>query len=281
MCYGLVNSFEKRGVMSGATSRFLATNPDDYERFMGRWSTRLAAPFLKFSGVEPGDRVLDVGCGTGALTIALAERGSKAIGIDVSEPYLASARRHRSHPNIKYDLCDVRLLPYPDASFDACVSTLVLDIIPEFDQVVQEMRRVTRPGGAVASGVFDFWGGFSASALVYDTGSVLDEGIRTLRDDVRAHPLVRANGQAEVWRRTGLVSVVEEPIVTSFDYAAFDDYWASFSTGPTRIAPRLSALPAELSTEIERNVRAGYLAGMPDGLRSFAIIVRAVRGIVS
>jgi hypothetical protein len=142
------------------------------------------------------------------------------------------------------------------------------------------MRRVTRPGGVVASGVFDFWGGFSASALVYDTGSVLDEGIRTLRDDVRAHPLVRANGQAAAWRRTGLASIVEEPIVISFDYAAFEDYWASFSTGPTRIAQRLTALPAELRAEIERNVRAGYLAGMPDGPRSFAIIVRAVRGIV-
>jgi SAM-dependent methyltransferase len=266
--------------MSGVTSRFLATNPDDYERFMGRWSTRLAAPFLKFSCVQPGGRVLDVGCGTGTLTIALAERGLKVVGIDASEPYLASARRHRSHPNITYELCDVRLLPYPDASFDGCVSTLVLDIIPEFDQVVREMRRVTRPGGLVASGVFDFWGGFSASALVYDTGSVLDEGIRALRDVVRAHPLVRANGQAEVWRRTGLVSVVEEPIVISFDYAAFEDYWASFSTGPTRIAQRLSALPAEQRAEIERNVRAGYLAGMSDGPRSFATIVRAVRGIV-
>jgi ubiquinone/menaquinone biosynthesis C-methylase UbiE len=116
----------------------------------------------------------------------------------------------------------VRRLPY--ASFDACVSTLVLDIIPEFEQVVREMRRITRPGGVVASGVFDFWGGFSASALVYDPGSVLDEGIRTLRDDVKTHPLVRANGQAEVWRRTGLVSVVEEPTVISFDYASFEDY---------------------------------------------------------
>jgi hypothetical protein len=105
-------------------------------------------------------------------------------------------------------------------------------------------------------------------------------GIRTLRDDVRAHPLVRANGQAEVWRRIGLTSIVEEPIVISFDYVSFDDYWASFSTGPTRIAQRLSALPGELRGEIERNVRSAYLAGMPNGPRSFAIIVRAVRGIV-
>jgi ubiquinone/menaquinone biosynthesis C-methylase UbiE len=88
----------------------------------------------------------------------------------------------------------VRRMPYPGTSLDACVSTLVLDIIPEFEQVVREMRRVTRPGGVVASGVFDFWGGFSASALIYDTGSVLDEGIRTLRDDVRA---IRSCGRTD------------------------------------------------------------------------------------
>jgi hypothetical protein len=68
--------------------------------------------------------------------------------------------------------------------------------------------------------------------------------------------------------------------VLGFDYAAFQDYWSSFSTGPTRIAQRLTALPAETRAEIERHVRAAYLAGLPDGPRSFAIIVRAVRGIV-
>jgi SAM-dependent methyltransferase len=266
--------------MNNTTSRFLATDPDEYEHFMGRWSRRLANPFLAFAAIQPGDRVLDVGCGTGVLTFALAQRGAKAVGIDASEPYLASARRLRSHTDITYELGDVRHMPYPDASFDACVSTLVLDIIPEFEQVVSEMRRVTRPGGVVASGVFDFWGGFSPSALVYDTGSVLDVGIRTLRDNVRAHPLVWANGQAEVWRRIGLVSVVEEPIVISFDYASFDDFWSSFSTGPTRIAQRLTALETGPRIEIERHVRAGYLAGLSDGPRSFAVIVRVVRGVV-
>ena len=63
-------------------------------------------------------------------------------------------------------------------------------------------------------------------------------------------------------------------------YASFDDYWSSWSTGPTRIAQRLQTLPTELCSEIERRVRAGYLAGLPDGPRSFAVIVRAVRGIV-
>jgi hypothetical protein len=80
--------------------------------------------------------------------------------------------------------------------------------------------------------------------------------------------------------KTELEDAVEVPIVLGFDNADFEDYWSSWSTGPTRIAQRLQALPSKLCTEIERQVRAGYLAGMPDGLRSFAIIVRAVRGTV-
>ena len=88
------------------------------------------------------------------------------------------------------------------------------------------------------------------------------------------------NGQTEIWRETGLVGVAEVPIVTSFDYASFEDYWSSISTGPSRVAQRLTASPSRLRGEIEQHVRAGYLAGLPDGPRSFAIIVRAVRGIV-
>jgi hypothetical protein len=101
-----------------------------------------------------------------------------------------------------------------------------------------------------------------------------------LRDFLKARPLVQANGQAALWRRTGLSNVVEVPIVISFDYDSFADYWSSFSTGPSRIGQRVAGLPAATRSELERHVRAGYLAGMPDGPRSFAIIVRAVRGTV-
>jgi hypothetical protein len=169
---------------------------------------------------------------------------------------------------------------YADASFDACVSALAIDVIPEVDQVVGEMRRVTRSGGVVASGMFDFWGGFSAADLVWDTASVLDEGMSALRDQRKARPLAWANGQAEIWRRTGLVNVVEVPIVISFDNTSFEDYWSTFSTGPSPLGQCVEALPAALRAEVERHVRAGYLAGLPDGPRSFAIIVRAVRGVV-
>ena len=266
--------------MSNSLPGFLATDPQVYEHFMGRWSARLAEPFLDFAGVEPGSTVLDVGRGTGTISLALAKRGAKTVGLDASEPYLDGARRLRSHSNVTYEHGDACHLPYASASFDACVSTLAIDVIPGVGLVAAEMRRVTRPGGVVACGAFDFWGGNSVLDPVLDTGAALDQSIRTLRAQIKARPIVWANGQANLWCQAGLVDVVEVPIVLSFDYTNFEDYWSSFSTGPTRIAQRLTALRSGLRSDIEQHVRAGYLAGLPDGPRSFAVVVRAVRGTV-
>jgi SAM-dependent methyltransferase len=268
------------GMMTDSLPPFLAADPDAYEHFMGRWSTRLAEPFLDFAGVRSGCRVLDVGCGTGTISLALARRGAETIGLDMSEPYLDGARRLRSHTNIAYDHGNACHLQYSDNTFDACVSALAIDVIPEVNLVAAEMRRVTRSGGAVACCTFDFWGGNSVLDLVLDTGAVLDESIRTLRAQIKSRPIVRAGDQANLWHQVGLVDVLEVPIVLSFDYTNFQDYWSSFSTGPTRIAQRLTALPPSRRTEIEQYVRAGYLAGLPDGARSFAVVIRAVRGRV-
>lgn len=267
-----------RLMMSGSLPQFLATDPDVYEHFMGRWSSKLAQPLLEFAGVKASDRVLDIGCGTGVLTLAAAQLGAKATGVDPSESYLDGARRLRAHPDATYEFGDARQLRYPDAAFDACVSSLVLDVIPEAHRVVAEMRRVTRRGGTVVCAVFDFWGGLAARDLVLDTGSVFSVQISDLRDHLKSRPLVWANGQAQLWSDSGLVDVVEVPIVLSFDYTSFADYWSSFSTGPSTIAQRVMALPSDVQTKIGRHVRAGYLAGLPDGARSFAAVVRVVRG---
>jgi SAM-dependent methyltransferase len=179
---------------------FLATDAPAYEHFMARWSRRPAGPFLDFAGIKGGNRVLDVGCGTGVITAALAERGCTVIGLDASEPYLEGARRDRSHPNIVYEL-------------ERCASHVICGRLLRCLRLGPRYRchtggRSSRPRDAagpvdtVASSVVDFWGGFSPADLVCDTASVLDEGMRSVRDQRKARPIVWANGQAAIWRES-------------------------------------------------------------------------------
>jgi SAM-dependent methyltransferase len=255
------------------------TDASAYESFMGRWSELLAPLFLAVASIPSGSRVLDVGCGTGVLSKALAEAGATVVGIDVSEPYLQGARDRRSHPNITYEHGDIFHMRFEDRSFDAVASTLVLDVLPDAAPAVAEMRRVTRPGGVVASGVTDFWISPYASML-WDTAAVLDASMSEQRDFIKARPLTAANGLATLWRKAGFVEVTEVPVVTDCVYSSFADYWATFARGQGYIAARFVELPDYTRSEVERHVRAGYLAGMPDGARCIPKVTRVARGIV-
>jgi SAM-dependent methyltransferase len=260
---------------------FVANDPAGYEVYMGRWTRRLAPPFLEFVGVRSGQLVLDVGCGTGIVTAAAADRGATAVGLDPAEPYLEFARSHSARPNASYELGDAHRIGFPDDSFDAAVSTLALDVIPDPEKVGAEMRRVTRPGGVVASAIHEFRGAFAPMFIMSDLASVLDSGGRAVRDGMVAHPLVWPEGQAKMWRDLGLINVVEVPLVVPFEYLSFSDYWSTFETGQGRFGGYVMGLPDELRGELKRHVQIAYLAGMPDGPRSFSVVIRAARGVVS
>ena len=108
-------------------------NPDAYEQVMGRWSRRLAPLLIQFGGLSDGDRVLDVGCGTGSLTFTLPEIANVAsvTGIDLTEPYVEFARARNADPRISFRQADARALPFEDNSFDRAFSMLVLQFIPD------------------------------------------------------------------------------------------------------------------------------------------------------
>jgi SAM-dependent methyltransferase len=266
--------------MANAERRYNWTDPEVYESFMGRWSELLADLFLAEAGVSSSARVLDVACGTGTLSKALALSGSSVVGVDASEGYLDGARRRRSHPNIVYETGDVRALRYGDAEFDAALSSLALDVIPEIDQVLTEMKRVTRPGGIVASAVTQFLVGMPAFDLVINTGAVLEQDFDRLRSDRAGRPMFWPGHQAALWRKAGLVDVTEVPVVVDCEYASFADYWGTFIHSPGITTAALLALTEDRRAAIEQHVRSGYLLGQPDGPRSFPMMFRVARGIV-
>jgi SAM-dependent methyltransferase len=266
--------------MPNAGPQYNWSDPDAYDAFMGRWSAHLARRFVAVANVSPGSRVLDVGCGTGVLARAFADAGAHVIGIDASEGYLEGARRDRSHPNISYEHGDMHRMRFSDDQFDAAVSTLALDVVPEIEPVVAEMKRVTRPGGVVASGIHQFFGGMPAFDLVIHTAAVLDAGFDSLRSRRAGRQHFWPQGQSALWRKIGFADVTEVPVVVDCEYPSFADYWATFTGGQGIISGALIALPAEVRGSIERHVRSAYLAGSPDGPRSFPMMFRVVRGMV-
>lgn len=140
---------------------------------MGRWSRQLALPFLDFAGTGARERVLDVGCGTGALSAQLLAREASCEGhaVDLIPAYVAHARRHLPPPRPALAVGDACALPYRDDVFDRVLSLLVLHFVPQPAQAVAQMVRVARPGATVAAAVWDARGGFVAGRMFFDTAA--------------------------------------------------------------------------------------------------------------
>src|SRR5215831_17669247 len=144
---------------------------------MGDWSKTLAPLFIEFiAGIKDGNRVLDVGCGTGSLTFSIADttRASKIVGIDPSVGYLEYARANNSRPHVAFEMGDAQKLPYDDGSFDCRVSSLMIQFVPDAHKAVQEMRRVTKAGGTIATCMWDNAGGMELSQTFWDAAVAVD-----------------------------------------------------------------------------------------------------------
>ena len=253
-----------------------------YERTMGRWSRRLAPLFLDFAGAaRDGERALDLGCGTGSLTFALAGRspGAAVTGCDIAEPLLAHARVVNPDPaRIRFQAGDARALPYPDGAFDRVLSSLVLMLIPDGERAACEMARMVRPGGTVAAAVWGFRGGVVHSRLALDTAAALDPEAAAFRDRFHAGLGPRPGELAGGWRRVGLREVREADLTIRMEFADFVDFWEPMSEGNT-FGTMLRGLPAERRALIRDRAEAAYRSGEPDGPRSFAATAWAVAGL--
>ena len=131
------------------------TADDAYDRFMGRYSVELAPAFADFAGIEPGQRVLDVGAGTGALAVELVHRiGPEAVALAEPSPRFVEALRRRL-PDLEVAEAPAEELPWPDEAFDAALAQLVVTFMRDAPAGIAEMRRVVRPGGVVAVCMWD------------------------------------------------------------------------------------------------------------------------------
>lgn len=266
-----------------ASSTFLATAGEGYELNMGRWSRRLAGPFLAFSDVGGAKRILDVGCGTGHLSAAMAASGADAEvhGIDISPAYVDYARRQYPMPGITFAVGDACGLEYPDAFFDGVLSMLVLHFVPRPQAALAEMVRVAKPGATVAATVWDARGGFVANRLFFDTAAALDPSAGERRARNYTRPMTRPGEMQAAWRAAGLVDVHESVLGIRMEFASFADFWQPYLGQDGPGAEYVGGLDDASRHRLEQAVRAAYLDGEEDGPRSFAALAWAVRGKVA
>ena len=180
-----------------------------YERFMGRWSARLAPAFLDELRMPDPQRVLDVGSGTGNLTRAVAERwpGCEVIGVDPSVAFVEAARKRAigRGGRVHFEVGSADALPLDDASVDAALALLVLTFVPDADRAVAQMQRVTRPGGLLAAAVWDYGARMEMLRTLWDAAARLDPGV--VGQDEGTMPLGRPGGLIDLWQRSGLDDV--------------------------------------------------------------------------
>ncbi len=236
-----------------------------YERYMGRWSQRLVPAYLDFAGVREGQRVLDVGTGTGAVALGIEARtrSAEVVGIDVSEAFIAAAAKAAPSGRVRFEVGDAQALRFPDASFDQTMSLLVLNFVKDSSKAIAEMRRVTRPGGTMSSCVWDYDEGMQMARFFWDEAVALDPSMAP--KDQRNMKFARRGELGDAWRKAGLTAVREQALVIDQHYASFDDYWLPFLEGAGAAGAFVAALTQERRREIESRLRKRMLGDRPDG----------------
>ena len=204
---------------------------DAYDRLVGRYCPQLASALIGFAGVEPGMRALDVGCGPGALTAALARRlGAASVhAADPSEPFVEACRARV--PGVEVVVAAAEALPFPDAAVDTTLAQLVVNFMHDPEAGVREMARVTRPGGVVAACVWDYAGEMTLLRAFWDAAREVEPERGRSADEGVVMRWCAEGELAELWRTAGLRDVRFAPLVVSAAYTDFEQLWAPLPTG--------------------------------------------------
>jgi SAM-dependent methyltransferase len=276
--FGAVAFAQGSNLAEGEAKMFAASA--GYERFMGRWSRLLAPAYIAFAGVKNGDRVLDIGTGTGSLAAAVESSmpASEIVGVDPSGGFIAYAQKNAKSTRVRFEVGDAQALMFKDASFDDTLALLVMNFVPDHNKAVAEMRRVTRPGGTVSACVWDYDAGMQMLRFFWDEAVAVDPAIEP--KDERHMKLSRQGQLGDLWRKTGLTGIKEVPLTIEQGYSSFDDYWEPFTKGAGPGGAYVVSLSQDRRQQLEGRIRKRLLGDRQDGPFTLKAKAWCVRGEV-
>ena len=264
---------EQAGEWDGADGEYWATYHEEYERLLGVFDATL----VEAGDVRSGDRCLDIGCGTGATTRALASRAveGSALGLDLSGPMLTIARAGAEHAairNVEYVQGDAQVYPFDASSYDVAVSRMGSMFFADPAAAFANVRRALRPGGRIALTV---WQAVTANEWITAIDQALGEDPATEAEDEATGyvpgPFSLADPElcASLLERAGYVDVsvkaLHIPLAfgTSEDAQAFLETWIDEDLDEDGRAHATQSLRRLLAQNADRGRRApavGHLA---------------------
>jgi SAM-dependent methyltransferase len=219
---------------------------------MGRYSEPLATLFADLGGVRPGQRVVDVGCGPGALTAELARRlGEDAVSaVDPSQPFAAAVRRRC--PGVDVRVAAAEQLPFGDDTFDVSLAQLVVHFMSEPVSGLREMARVTRPGGVVAACVWDHAGGRGPLAVFWQAVRELDPAAQ----DESGLAGVRKGDLAHLFGQAGLSATLDTALSVEVRHPTFEEWWEPYTLGVGPAGAYVASLDQDHRAALRERCRA-------------------------
>lgn len=248
-----------------------------YERMMGRWSKLAGRIFLDWLEPPQGLHWVEVGCGNGAFTEELIARCAPAAvsAIDPSEGQLTFARTRPGAALAQFRIGDAQALPFADRSFDAAVMALVITFVPDAAKAVSEMARVVRPGGLVATYMWDTLAGGVPLAP-------LEVALKSLgrAPPSRINPAASKRDTMQAfWQAAGLQAIETRQIRIPVVYSSFDDFCESnlVPIGPS--GQVISAMSPSEREQLKARLREQLPIGA-DGRIAYEAFANAVKGRV-
>lgn len=251
---------------------------EGYERYVGRWSRKVARRFLAWLDMAPGQRWLDLGCGTGALTEEILAHCDPrtVVGTDPSEQFLGLASGQVGDERATFRQGSGERIPVEDGGVDCAVSGLVLNFIPDRDAALRELGRCVAPGGTVAAYVWDYAGHIQLMRRFWDAAVALDPAARELDEGVR-FPVCRPGPLRALFEAAGLRDVETTAIDIPTPFRDFDDYWTPFLSGVGPAPGYCVALEEPARQALKARLRE-TLPTDPDGMILLAARAWGVKG---
>ena len=260
------------------------SSPEGYEHWMGRWSARLAPAFLSFANLPKGGQFLDVGSGTGVLAATLLARvdDATAVGVEPAESYVAYSQARLQDERLRFLKGGAMDIPFEDERFDGTLSLLILQELPDAPKAVREMCRVTRAGGCVTAGQWNFENGMPMLALFWETvvETIATDAARKAAAECMIVDYPDKDALRQLWESAGLVEVTTDSLDVAMEFANFDDYWMPFLSGVTPSSSYAGGLSEDERETLKASLRQKLIG--QETHRPFTLFAQAwaVRGRV-